>query len=368
MSDRLHVVVAPDSFKGSITATRAAAALAGGWRSARPGDVVRCLPSADGGEGTLDALATAHPDARRVGVAAVRGPGGEPVDGQYLLLPDGTAVVELAHSSGLPLLSAPAPLTATTRGVGEVLRAAVVAGCARAIVSVGGSASTDGGAGLLCALGLRVLDASGGPVGDGGAALLDAVTIDRSGLLPPPPRGVLVLCDVDNPLTGPRGAAAVFGPQKGAGADDVALLDRALGHWAALTGGDADRPGAGAAGGTAYGLVTLWGAQLVAGAGYVADAIGLDDALAAADLVIAGEGRFDATSLRGKVCGEVLARAARHGVPAHIVAGDAAAPPPPGVRLTTLAGLAGGVAGALADPAGWLAAAGACIAGDYADR
>ncbi len=362
----MHALIAPDSFKGSITATQAATALAAGWRWARQDDKVTCLPSADGGEGTVDALATAHPEARRVTVPGVCGPSGKPVDGEYLLLPDGTGVVELARSSGLPLLASPVPLTATSRGVGEVLEAAVRGGCTRVIVAVGGSASTDGGAGLLCALGLRLLDASGRHVPDGGAALLDVVTVDRSALLPPPSGGVLVLCDVDNPLTGPRGAAAVFGPQKGASADDVALLDRALGHWAALTGGDAARPGGGAAGGTTFGLVTAWGAEVVSGARYVADTIGLDAALATADLVITGEGRFDTTSLAGKVCGEVLRRAGRHGVRAHIVAGDATAAPPPGVGLTTLAGLAGDVAGPLADPAGWLERAGREVASEYA--
>jgi len=360
----MRVLVAPDAFKGTLSAADAAACLAAGWRDVRPEDEVALLPLADGGEGTLDALAAADPSFSRVPVPAVCGPCGARVDAEHLLRRDGTAVVELARSSGLPLAPRLDPLGATTRGVGEVLHAALRAGAARVVVAVGGSASTDGGAGLLRALGLRVLDAGGRDLPDGGGALRRAAALDSTGLLPPPPGGVVVLTDVRAPLLGPEGAAAVFGPQKGADAEQVRLLEGALGTWAALCGGDPDLPGAGAAGGTAYGLSALWGAVLVPGGAHVADLAGLDGALDRADLVVTGEGRFDRTSLGGKVCGEVLRRADRAGVPAAVVCGQRGAGLD-GVRVLALDDLAGSVPLALADAAGWARRAGAVAAGRW---
>ena len=353
--------MAPDAFKGTLTAAQAAAAVAAGWQDARPGDETVLLPLADGGEGTLDALAAADPGARLVAVRGVTGPTGDPVDAAYLRVTGGTAVVELARSSGLPLAAHPDPLGATTRGVGEVLLAALAAGAERVVVAVGGSASTDGGAGLLRALGLRVLDDAGRDLPDGGAALARAAALDRAGLVAPPPGGVTVLTDVTSPLLGPAGAAAVFGPQKGADPDQVRLLDGALSRWAALCGGDPAAPGAGAAGGTAYGLSALWGASLAAGSAHVADLAGLDAALRDADLVLTGEGRFDRTSLGGKVCGEVLSRAARLGVPAAVVCGQHGAGPDgvAGVRVVSLADVAGSLGAALADPGAWARRGGA---------
>ncbi|MFC9325540.1 glycerate kinase [Kitasatospora sp. NPDC057015] len=319
----MRIVLAPDSFKGTATATEAARALADGWHSVRPGDDLVQLPMADGGEGTLDAVTTAHPGATLHEVPDCTGPDGRPVTGRYALLPDGTAVVELATASGLPLLEGRlAPLTATSRGTGETVAAALDAGATRLLIALGGSASTDGGTGLLSALGLRVLGHSGSHMPDGGGALVTAATIDRTRLRPAPAGGVHLLTDVTNPLLGPTGAAAVYGPQKGAGPADTALLERGLGRFAGLLGGDPDQPGAGAAGGTAYGLTAAWNATITPGATAVADLLHLDDALADADLVITGEGRYDATSLQGKAVGEVIDRAQRACVPVRIVAGD----------------------------------------------
>lgn len=406
MTAVVRVVLAPDSFKGSLPATEVAAALARGWRAVRPGDVVVEVPLADGGEGTLDAFERAVPGARRRGVE-VRGPDGRGVAASWLALPDGTAVVELACASGLTLLERPAPLDAHTRGLGEVVRAALAAGSRRLVVALGGSASTDGGAGLLRALGARVLDDDGEPVPDGGRGLARVASVDLAGLPPLPPGGVDVLCDVTNPLLGPAGAAAVFGPQKGATPDDVVLLDDALGRWAEVLGRaavwvadvprgtsatapggatarpddgtaragrvtlprpDPSLPGAGAAGGTAFGLLA-WGARLVPGSAAVADVVGLDALLDDADLVVTGEGRLDAQSAAGKAPAEVARRAARAGVRLALVVGSA----DPGAatalaadaespQVVELARLAGSVEASLADPVRWLEAAGARLA------
>ncbi len=355
---RLRVLVAPDAFKGTIDAAGASAALAGGWRRVRPDDDVREIPQADGGEGTASVIATAVPNARWRDAGPVTGPDGAPVQGRWLELPDGTAVVELAEVAGLPLMSRLDPRGATTAGLGEVLRGSVEAGAPRVVVGVGGSASTDGGAGALTALGLRVLDDDGAPVAPGGAGLARAAHLDRTGLLPPPPDGVEILTDVTAPLTGSRGAAAVFGPQKGADDADVAALDVALQRWATLLGGDPDEPGAGAAGGTAYGLAAAWGARLVPGAGRIAQITGLASLLPTADVVVTGEGRFDATSLAGKVVGEVLGAAAGAVV---VVAGEVdveGATAAGAAWACSLTDLAGGRAAALADPARWLVVAG----------
>ncbi|MET7832535.1 glycerate kinase [Micromonospora sediminicola] len=358
----MRVVVAPDSFKGSLTADDAARALADGWLARRPDDDVRLLPLADGGEGTLDAFAAARPDAV-CRTTTVPGPDGRPVDAAWLLLPDGTAVLELARSSGLPLLRAPDPGHAHTYGLGAVAAAALDAGATGLVVGLGGSASTDGGTGALRALGLRLRDGRGRDLPLGGAALVDLADLDCGALRAAPSGGVRLLVDVTAPLTGPTGAAAVFGPQKGAGPADVSALDAALRHFATLAGGDPGQPGAGAAGGTGYGLATLWGARIVPGAAAVAELAGLAGALTGADLVLTGEGRFDETSLRGKVVGALLDTAAAGGVPVGVVAGQlAAAPPAPVTAALSLVELAGSVASALADPRRWLREAGGRLA------
>jgi glycerate 2-kinase len=357
----VRVVIAPDSFKGSLPAAAAAAALAAGWQAARPGDEVRTVPLADGGEGTLDVLAAAVPTARWQ-QARVTGPAGQPVDCPWLVLPDGTAVLELAAASGLPLLSRPDPLGAHTIGLGEVIGCALDAGARKLTVALGGSASTDGGTGALAALGARFLDAGGRPLPAGGGALPRLAAVDLTGLRPPPPGGVSCLSDVRAPLLGPAGAAAVFGPQKGARPEQVAVLDSGLARLAGLLGGDPAAPGAGAAGGTGYGLAAAWGALIEPGAPRLARLAGLDQALAGAGLVITGEGRYDQTSGTGKVAGAVFAAAAAAGVPAALVAGQVAARPPAGVPVLSLAGLAGGVPEALAGPARYLRLAGQRLA------
>jgi glycerate kinase len=353
------VVLAPDSFKGSATAPEVARALADGWRQEHPDDELIELPLADGGEGTLDVLAAAHPTAAwrplRVG-----GPDGRPVDAGWLRLPDGTAVVELARAAGLPQLSTLDPLGATTHGVGELLRSAA-AEATRIVVALGGSATTDGGTGALVALGARLLDARGRPLAPGGGALAQLSTVEPV-TVAPPEGGVTCLVDVTAPLLGPLGAAAQFGPQKGATPADVDVLERGLARLAAVLGGDPDQPGAGAAGGTAYGLVTAWSAVLAPGAATVAETAGLPKALATADLVVTGEGRFDEQSGRGKLVGHVIDAARAAGVRAAVVAGAVTTPPPPGVSSVELVALAGSADAALADARRWLTLAGAHLA------
>jgi glycerate kinase len=359
----MRVVLAPDSFKGSASAVEVADALSRGWALERPEDELVRVPLADGGEGTLDVLAAADPGATWQTVR-VTGPDGAPVDARWLLLSDGTAGVELARSSGLPLMRTPDARRATTAGLGEQLLAAVGhPGTRRVLVTLGGSATTDGGSGALAALGARLLDGAGNELAPGGAALQDLHRLDRSGLVAPPAGGVRCLVDVTAPLLGPVGAAAQFGPQKGASPDDVAVLEAALRRWAEVVGGNPDQPGAGAAGGTAFGLATLWGAGLVPGAPEVARAAGLPGALRDADLVVTGEGCFDAQSFGGKVVGHVLEQAAALGTPQMIVAGSVAvAPPSTVVASADLTRIAGGLDAALSDPRHWLVDAGSRLA------
>jgi len=355
-----RVVVAPDSLKGSLDAAPAAAAIAAGWRSVRPADELVLLPQADGGEGTLDAIASAIPDARVADAGPVTGPDGRPVEGHWLVLPDGTAVVELAQASGLPLMEHLDPLGATTRGLGEVIARALDDGAPALVIGLGGSASTDGAAGALAALGLGLLDEAGAPLPDGGGALARLGSLDRAGLRAAPAGGVRMLSDVTAPLLGPDGAAAVFGPQKGASAADVAVLDAGLARFAGLLGGDPGIPGSGAAGGAGYGFAAAWGAVIEPGSTAIAELTGLTTALAAAEVLLTGEGRFDATSLTGKVVGNALALAAGAGVRAGVIAGRVDADP--GCWSAALVDLAGSPDAALGDPARWLEAAGAAAA------
>jgi glycerate 2-kinase len=374
----LRVIVAPDSFKGSMDAAAAAEAIGSGWRAARPFDEVQLLPQADGGEGTLDAIATAVTDSRLHDIGPVTGPDGRPVEGHWLELPEGTAVVELAISSGLTLMRHLDPLGATTRGLGEVIAAALDAGATSLVVGLGGSASTDGGAGALRALGLELFDAHGEPLPEGGGALARLARVDASGLRRAPADGVRLLSDVTAPLLGPTGAAAVFGPQKGASAAQVVELDTALAGWASLLARTLDlkdgptqpegahpmtaTPGAGAAGGTGFGFLAAWGAAIEAGATAIAEVTGFAAAAASADVIITGEGRFDATSLGGKVVGHALALAAKPTTRRAVIAGSLATAPPAGVWAAGLADLAGSLDAALGDPGRWLYAAGVAAA------
>ena len=325
-----------------------------------------CLPLADGGEGTLRVLAASDPEARWHR-ARVTGPAGTVVASRWLGLHDGTASIELAQASGLPLMPAPDPLGARTTGTGELIGRALDAGARRIVLGLGGVASTDGGSGALAALGARFLDAAGRELPPGGGALVDLAAADLTGLRRPPPGGVACLTDVRSPLLGPRGAAAVFAPQKGADAAQVAILEAGLARLARVLGGNPDAEGAGAAGGTGYGFAAAWGAQITPGAAELCRIVGLDRELRRADLVLTGEGRYDVTSADGKITGTVLAAAARAGVVAALAAGTIAADPPAGtVAAVSLAELAGGSSGAMASPRRWLRAAGQRLARELA--
>lgn len=319
------VVIAPDKFKGTLTAGRVAAAVGAGIRRVRPDARLVAVPVADGGDGTLAAAVAAGFE--HVPLTA-SGPTGVPVRTGYARRGD-VALVELADISGLARLPGgrPAPMTAGSRGTGEVIGAAVAAGCREVVIGVGGSASTDGGAGLVRALGAGLLDAAGREIPDGGGALaaLDRIALaglrERTG-------GVrfVVASDVDNPLTGAAGAAAVYAPQKGAGPAQVLELDDALGHWADViaeaTGADhRHSPGAGAAGGVGFAAVALLGAEFRRGIDLVLDLVGFRDSLADADLVITGEGALDEQTLRGKAPAGVAAVARAAGVPVVAVCG-----------------------------------------------
>jgi glycerate kinase len=328
----------------------------------RQDDDLVCLPLADGGEGTLQVLAASDP-AARWHRARVTGPAGAMVASRWLELHDRTACIELAQASGLPLMPAPDPLGAQTTGTGELIGRALDADARRVVLTLGGSASTDGGTGALTALGARFLDAAGRQLPPGGGALGDLAAADLTGLRRPPHGGVACLTDVRSPLLGPRGAAAVFGPQKGADAARVAILEAGLARLAHVLGGDPDAEGAGAAGGTGYGFAAVWGAEITPGAAELCRIVGLDRELSRADLVLTGEGRYDVSSADGKITGTVLAAAARAGVASVLVAGTIAADPPPGtVAAVSLADLAGGPAGAMASPRRWLRAAGQRLA------
>ena len=316
----LRVLVAPDKFKGSLGAAEVAAAIARAVTA--HGHTADLCPVADGGDGTVD-VAVAAGFTRHAVTAS--GPTGEPVTSSFARS-GSDAVVELADVCGLVRLPGGVlrPTGATTVGLGEVVAAALAGGARRVVLGLGGSASTDGGAGLAQALGARLLDASGTelPRGIGGGRLGEVVSVEPPVL--PAGTTIDVACDVDNPLLGPHGAAAVYGPQKGADtAELVAALDAALASWARVVdpGGVADEPGAGAAGGAGFGLMALLGARLRSGFDLVADLLGFDERLARADLVITGEGRLDAQTLRGKGPAGVASRARAAGIPVLAVAG-----------------------------------------------
>jgi len=316
---RPRIVVAPDKFKGSLTAAEAARAIAAGLLRGRADLDVIQLPVADGGDGTVAAALAAGYQRRSV---TVQGPTGEPVEAAFALR-GRTAVLEMAEASGLSRLPSgqPAPLTASTYGTGELLLAALDAGCRNLLLGVGGSASTDGGAGMLQAMGARLLDASGEDLVRGGAALLDLDRIDTTHLDPRlSDTTVCLASDVDNPLVGPNGAATVYGPQKGATSDEVNLLEAALTRYAEIVHRHvgvqvAHLAGAGAAGGTGAAAIAFFGARSTSGIALMLDVVGFADAVRGADLVITGEGSFDAQSLSGKTPVGVARAAASAGVP-----------------------------------------------------
>ncbi len=327
----MTILVAPNAFKGSLTAEAAAGAMAAGAREAAAGAGVACLPVADGGDGFSAVLAGAL--AMQWRQCPVQDALGRPVTGRYLYAPERRlAVLELAQAVGLARLRPHdhAPLDTHTFGLGQLLLDALDAGARDIVLGVGGSASTDGGMGLACALGVVFRDRQGQALPPGGRYLGAIAAIDTSGLDPRLARVRLRLaCDVDNPLLGPRGSARVFAPQKGAGAAEVAQLERGLAHYAGLLrqmGAEdvAQWPGGGAAGGLAAGLRALLAAELHAGAELVLELLDFDAVLAGASLVLTGEGRLDPQSLAGKAPVVVARHARRLGVPCIALVGELA--------------------------------------------
>ncbi|MBO9535872.1 glycerate kinase [Herbaspirillum sp.] len=319
------VVIAPDSFKGSLSAEEVAAAIGAGIQAAIPGAQVRLKPIADGGEGTLDALM--HAGGERLAVAC-RNAAGQVADSPVGILKDGSAVIESAAIVGLTDAAGVAvPVEQrSTLGVGDAMLKLLDRGARHFLVALGGSSTNDGGAGLLCALGLKLYDAAGEAVPPVPAQLHKVARIDASGIDARVREAKIVaMSDVDNPLCGEEGATAVFGPQKGVTPEQVGVLDRALGHFAAvleqaLGRSASGNPGAGAAGGLGYALLML-GAEFRSGAETVADHIGLDEALAGADWLITGEGRSDAQTLHGKAPFIASQRARSKGVPTTLLSG-----------------------------------------------
>ncbi|MEW9699502.1 glycerate kinase [Paenibacillus sp. SI8] len=325
----MNIVIAPDSFKGSLTAQRVGRAIERGIKRASPASVTQVFPMADGGEGTMDCLIAAT-QGRFVRVS-VQDPLGRMIDSGFGLLGDGTTcIVEMAMSSGLCLIESAErnPLKTTTYGFGQLIRAALDQGCRTFILALGGSATNDGGAGMLQALGVELLDQDGQPIGYGGGELESVAAIRTNGL---DPRladcRFTVACDVDNPFIGPNGASAVFGPQKGATTAMVAKLERGLKQFADVIEGTQgvaihDVPGAGAAGGLSGGILAFLSGELESGISIVTRITGLEAAVRKADLVITGEGRVDAQTAHGKTPLGVAQVAKTHGVPVIVVAGS----------------------------------------------
>ncbi|MDA1258608.1 MAG: glycerate kinase [Chloroflexi bacterium] len=324
----MKIVIAPQGFKGSLTALEVARSIEIGIKRVLPDAETVLSPVADGGDGTLQTLVDSS--GGRVETATVTDPIGRPIEAQWGAMGDGeTAVIEMARASGLALLRDEErdPLLATTYGTGELFKAALDAGFRRFIVGIGGSATNDGGAGLAQALGISLLDAEGNELRRGGAALAKIDRVDMSNF---DERlwgaEVTVACDVNNPLCGVDGASAVFGPQKGATAEAIEQLDAALNHFAAVLERDLGvsvglRPGAGAAGGLGAGLMAFLNARLAAGVDIVLDAVRLDDDLPGADLVITGEGQIDHSTIFNKSPVGVAERAKKLGIPVIAIAG-----------------------------------------------
>ena len=371
----MRVLIAPDSFGGTLSAADAAEAIAAGWRAAAPGAELVLRPLADGGTGFLDVLSTVlSGDVHHLDVT---GPAGTPVSARWLAVGD-TAYIEMADAAGLHLVArADRPALAehaTTFGVGELLAAARDAGMRKVVLGLGGSATTDGGSGLLAALGAVPVAEDGSPVPPGGTAL--AACARLSGTPAVDGLELVAAADVENPLLGEHGAVHTFGPQKGVSEEAEERLEAAMTHWAdvlATLGSDVrDEPGAGAAGGLGAALLAL-GARRVSGAGLVRELTGLDQALATADLVITGEGSFDWQSLRGKLVTAVAEVAMARGVPVLVLAGQVAV----GRRQAASVGVeamysvtehAGSVDASMADPAGTLTALAEDVAREWSRR
>jgi glycerate kinase len=322
----MKILIAPDKFKGSLSATAAAEAIARGVRTALPGAEVTLAPIADGGEGFAEALSTA------LGGEWVRttacDPRGREVEARYAwIATEKLAILDMSEASGLWRIAAAErdPLRATTRGTGQLLRHAMDRGARKILVGLGGSATTDGGIGMASALGFRFIARDGAPLPATAAALPYLLRIERESM--PPFPEIVAACDVQNPLLGPRGCAHIFAPQKGADEAAVRFLDDVLRHLADVVARDLgcdhrDTPGAGAAGGIAFGLMSFCGARLCSGFDLVAEVLRLEPRIAASDLVITGEGRLDAQTLDGKGPAGVAALARRHGKPVVAFAGS----------------------------------------------
>jgi glycerate kinase len=330
----MKVVIATDSFKGSASAGDLSLWIKEGWLSHRPNDEVICLPMADGGEGSR---AVIEASARNL---------------------EGVAVIELAEICGITKYSPLDPLGAHTYELGIAIRMAIESGVERIILCVGGSASTDAGTGALRALGAKFLNKSGQEIPLGGAGLLELDSIDLTGLIADPLEGITIFSDVTNPLTGKNGAAYVFGPQKGATAEQVELLDDALFNVVRISGFP-ETAGSGAAGGTTYGFQLAYDADVKSGSAEIAKLIGLPEAISSADLVITGEGRYDSQSLQGKVVSEVAALAGQ--TPAAYIVGDQRIDFPLGSYGISLTELAGSSAAAIADVQHWATKAAALL-------
>ena len=325
----MKVVIAPQGFKAGIPGLEAARAIARGVTAAVPDAETVLAPVADGGDGTMHALVDGT--GGRVFTSVVTGPLGSPVEAHWGVMGDGrTAVVEMALASGIALVPQRRrnPRLTTTAGTGEIIREALDAGYTRIIVGLGGSATNDGGAGMAAALGARFTDSEGRPLPPGGSSLARLDRIDVSGLHPKLGEATIIAAtDVTNPLCGPEGASAIFGPQKGANAEMVRELDAALANYARVVARDVGRdvlgvPGAGAAGGLGAGLMAFAGATLQSGIDMVCEVLGFDELLRGADLVITGEGRADRSTVFNKAPVGVARRASVHGVPTVLLAGS----------------------------------------------
>lgn len=321
------IVIASDSFKGSLSSLEVASFLKQGFAVNCPGCEVLCVEVADGGEGTVEAIASIRPVSWVN--AQVADPIGRRIPAKFAICDDGTALLEMSAASGLPLLNPKErnPLVTSTFGTGELIAAALDRGCRKFIVGIGGSATNDAGTGMLSALGVRFLDGNGHRLNGCGQNLEKIESIDLSGLDPRIREcSFEVACDVDNPFCGPRGAAFVFAPQKGAGPQTVERLDKGLGHFAGVIGKDLKKdisaiPGAGAAGGLGGAFIAFLNATLKTGVDVVLDSIGFDDIIDGADLVITGEGKMDFQTASGKTPLGVLRRAQKQGIPTIAVAG-----------------------------------------------
>ncbi|HUG60163.1 MAG TPA: glycerate kinase [Candidimonas sp.] len=324
----MRVVIAPDSFKESLSASDVAQAIASGVRDVLPNADIVCVPMADGGEGSLDAVLAATGGERRQ--ANVQNANNKVCEASWAWLGKGSAFIEMAAAAGLEQIP-PAerrPLQATSYGVGQLIGQALDAGAHHIVLGLGGSATNDAGAGLLQALGASLLDAQGNELPLGGAALAQLASISVQGLdARLADVSFEIAVDVDNPLCGPRGASAIFGPQKGASVDDVATLDAALAHFARVCGeqlhkDEQNLPGMGAAGGLGFAVKTCFNARFRPGVELIAELSGLDDAMKGTDLVFTGEGRMDAQTLLGKTPAGVARHASKHGIPVIALVGS----------------------------------------------